>query len=30
LADVSPEAVNAQDRVRVADQPIDVLPEDSP
>jgi 2-amino-4-hydroxy-6-hydroxymethyldihydropteridine diphosphokinase len=30
LADVSPEAVNAQDRARVADQPIDVLPEDSP
>ena len=30
LADVLPEAVNAQDRARVADQPIDVLPEDSP
>ena len=30
LADVLPEAVNTQDRARVADQPIDVLPEDSP
>ena len=30
LADVWPDRVSAQDRARVADQPIEVLPEDQP
>jgi len=30
LADVWPDRVSAQDRARVADQPIEVLPEDKP